>query len=97
MKTDKTLETVASEYVEISAQIKALTDQKNRCKAVLEGSGCDKISTPTHALTLTPVESKRLDMRAVKDNWLTSIIWAFLKSLKSQVSTSVRITVKEIK
>ena len=74
MKTDKTLETVASEYVEISAQIKALTDQKNRCKAVLEGSGCDKISTPTHTLTLTPVESKRLDMRAVKDNWLSSTL-----------------------
>ena len=95
MKTDKTLETVAHEYVEISAQIKALTDQKNRCKAVLESSGCNKILTATHTLTLTPVESTRLDMRAVKDNWLTHIIWTFLKSLKSQVLTSVRITVKE--
>ena len=28
MKTDKTLETVANEYVEISAQIKALTEKR---------------------------------------------------------------------
>ena len=92
MKTDKTLETVANEYVEISAQIKALTDQKNRCKAVLEGSGCDKISTPTHTLTLTPVETKRLDMKAVRAKLTRQFIQAH-----TLITDSLRITVKEIK
>ena len=92
MKTDKTLETVANEYVEISAQIKALTDQKNRCKAVLESAGCDKISTPTHTLTLTSVESKRLDMKAVRAKLTRQFIQAH-----TVITDSLRITVKEIK
>ena len=90
MKTDRTLETVAHEYVEISAQIKALTDKKNQCKAVLESSGCDKILTPTHTLTLTPVESKRLDMKAVRAKLTPQFITAH--TLKTE---TIRITVKE--
>tara|TARA_R110002020_G_C16171361_1_gene764111 strand:+ start:82 stop:360 length:279 start_codon:yes stop_codon:yes gene_type:complete len=92
MKNDKTLETVANEYVEISAQIKALTEKKNQCRAVLEAADCGSISTPTHTLTLTPVESKRLDMKAVRAKLTRQFIQAH-----TLITDSLRITVKEIK